>query len=1024
MYFLYIILIISLSFELLYPSGIDEFQVKRFTFRDGLPENEVIFIMKDKIGFYWLLTHSGVVRFDGLNFYTFGKEKYENDIKQVFFSCFQINDDTIIFISSDNKLWQYSYNSGIFSNLSIKQSLSNYKFYCGILTKNNTLLFAVENGLLETSIDFVQTGFYDFDFNNRSNKYPFKPTFIKEDKNNNFWMNWFETGLILFDYKNKKFVDKINNQLFESNVFNLTSSSDNNFLTTVSQFGNLVKINTNNYKIQIIQSKNIFGKNNYAAYYNEAFSDSELFIGTNSGLILLNTKSLAYQIFKHNDENSNSLTENTITYIFRDRHSWWFATPNGLNIFNNSQKKFVTKRFENIASLKNSNPEILYTFNCGNLIWYLTIKGLIVENSVTGKTYYYLNNISKLPINQMILRYMIKDSDDYYWIATWGDGVIRFKLQKEFQPGDEIDFDFFYYNEKISSTISGNYLSYIIEDKQKNIWISTWGSGLSLLSNTEKTKNNPKFLRIQKKYGFNILSDFIGALTFDNNQNLLMTSSNGFLKMKTKDYTFERILLDKNDTIKHINNPQFLTEDYDGGIVLSSFSGIAKIIFNSNNNYNIEIYKLELPYSLRQLIVDDKGIIWFGSNVSYLYSFDRFTNQLRRYDFSNEVSGFSFGFSYPSKDDKKNIYFKTISFSTESLIRQTTNQKLYFRSVYVNNLERNLNLDPTKLQLLELNYKENNLKIELYLVNSNLNDGYEIRYRFRNKSFDWIKLNKPELFLASLEPGTYEIEFNASDLSGVWSKENLTLSVIISPPFWNEIWFRILVSVVMLIIITFNIKTRLKRIRNEKETIQKFTQRLINSQEEERARVSRELHDSVGQNLIVLKNLLKYNFKNHQEENPSLNQLNNMLDESLDELRNISTSLHPHQLRRLGFKLTIEAMLNKLNNLSVNGITFYFNIEIDNLPAPYDINVYRIIQESINNVIKHSKAKKCYVQVKKQNDFIELSVEDDGIGFDPSSKNSGLGLVGIRERTSLINAELFVDSTSSGTHIKLKFKVS
>lgn len=1022
--FLRFFFVIILLFEFTNPlnAEIEDFKVKRFTFRDGLPENEVIFMLKDNIGFLWVLTYSGTARFDGFNFYTFPKEKYPNNTIIPFRFGFQINDDILLFISSNNELWKYDYSTGIFSGLSKLNPFSEFKFYSGVLTQNNTLLFAVNDGLLETSIDFQKIGFYEFNKKLGNDKYPFKPTFIKEDANNNFWMDWFSTGLITFNYKKKEFINPLNNSVNESNIFNVSFSSGKDYLIALTQFGTLLKIKIKDYTIQTVPAKNVFKNTSYAAFYAEAFSDSQLFIGTNTGLVLLNTNNLSHKIFKHSITNSSSLTENTVKYIFNDDNSLWFATTSGLNFYSKVKNNFYFEQFHDIPSLSELNHEILYTYKFDHLIWFLTIKGLVVRNSLSGKSYYYLSNVSNLPTNTATLRYMIKDKDNYYWIATWGDGIIRFKLNENYSPGDKIKFDFLFSNEKDSTTINGNYISHIFEDENNNIWISTWGSGLSFLSREEKIKPQPKFKRFQKKYSFNIPTDFIGLICSDINKNLLMTSADRLLRFNIKHNRFEKILIDKEDSLNHINNPQFLSRDKDGGFLFASFLGISKLNFDSMNNYHFEIFDFDIPYNIMQLCADDNGIIWFGSNVSFLFSYDRSKNILRRYDLGNEISGFSFGFSIPSTDNEGNIYFKSLKFNPNSFNYNNIEPKLFIRSIYVNNVERSFETDPTRIKTIQLDYYENNLKIDLSSINSDFNISNEFRYRIRNKNSAWITLNKPELMLASIEPGIYEIEFNASDGYGVWSNETLFLSVVINPPFWQTAWFRISVLLFVGFIITMNIRSRLKRIKSEQDRIQKFTQRLITVQEEERSRVSRELHDSIGQNLLVIKNMLGfYPNKNSSFEN-ELEKLKEMLGESLDELRNISTSLHPHQLRRLGFKKTIQAMINKLNDSSIAGINFHSNIEVENLNEPYDINVYRIIQESINNVIKHSKAKNCSVSVKKNNAVYEVVIGDDGIGFDSSAAGSGLGLVGIKERALLINGELIINSTNNGTIIKLTFQ--
>jgi signal transduction histidine kinase len=142
---------------------------------------------------------------------------------------------------------------------------------------------------------------------------------------------------------------------------------------------------------------------------------------------------------------------------------------------------------------------------------------------------------------------------------------------------------------------------------------------------------------------------------------------------------------------------------------------------------------------------------------------------------------------------------------------------------------------------------------------------------------------------------------------------------------------------------------------------------------------------------------------------------------AIEEVREITNNLRPHLLDRLGLTRSINAMLKKVSGV----IEIESEIDsIDNIFSDVqEISVYRIVQESLNNVIKHSNASVARVVIKPAANTLLITIEDDGAGFDfeATKSKSGFGLVGLKERTQLLNGEFSIDSKiGQGTQIKVK----
>ncbi|WP_422105436.1 tetratricopeptide repeat-containing sensor histidine kinase [Winogradskyella sp.] len=207
---------------------------------------------------------------------------------------------------------------------------------------------------------------------------------------------------------------------------------------------------------------------------------------------------------------------------------------------------------------------------------------------------------------------------------------------------------------------------------------------------------------------------------------------------------------------------------------------------------------------------------------------------------------------------------------------------------------------------------------------------------------------------------------------------------------------------------------RSKRFAVTKQKMQEaFAHNLILEQEKERSRLARELHDSVGQKLMLLSKTTK------KGDNYSAESL---AKDTLEEVRSISRGLHPSNLERLGLTQSINALVYNINAST----DLFFTEDIDNidniLSKSSELHVYRIIQEALSNIVKHAEAKAVKMRVKKVDDKINVLVSDNGRGFDFEAKykTMSLGLKTLFERAKMIGAQLNLDSGSSkGTQISL-----
>lgn len=200
---------------------------------------------------------------------------------------------------------------------------------------------------------------------------------------------------------------------------------------------------------------------------------------------------------------------------------------------------------------------------------------------------------------------------------------------------------------------------------------------------------------------------------------------------------------------------------------------------------------------------------------------------------------------------------------------------------------------------------------------------------------------------------------------------------------------------------------------------EEYSHNLLLSQEEERKRISKDLHDSLGQSLLLIKNKVSLKSDDKTKE---------LVNNAIEEMRTISRVLHPFQLEDIGISRALENLINQLDE-SYEKTYIFGNIDdISNkLNQDQEVNVFRIIQECLSNIIKHAKADSAKVTLINNSTQILISIKDNGIGFDFSERYNdfrSLGLKTIKERVRFLKGTLKIDSEKGeGTTFNIQFPI-
>ena len=211
--------------------------------------------------------------------------------------------------------------------------------------------------------------------------------------------------------------------------------------------------------------------------------------------------------------------------------------------------------------------------------------------------------------------------------------------------------------------------------------------------------------------------------------------------------------------------------------------------------------------------------------------------------------------------------------------------------------------------------------------------------------------------------------------------------------------------------------------------LQDLSQRLLQAQDEERRRIARELHDSVGQNLAALKITFSQLAK-EGKSNPTVvrhaEDARQLIENLTQEIRTTSYLLHPPMLEEIGLSAALSWYVEGLSQRSGLAIQLAISDDFKRLPDDMELVIFRFVQECLTNIHRHSGSKTAIIRIAREGESISLEVQDRGKGISPERlaeirfHGGGVGIRGMRERLRQFNGELIIDSNALGTKIRAK----
>ena len=755
----------------------------------------------------------------------------------------------------------------------------------------------------------------------------------------------------------------------------------------------------------------------------------KLWIGSYyDGLLRFDPATGKFRKYINVPDDRESLVAQTVTALALDRSAnLWIGTDQGVNVVDTKPAKFRHHQFHFVAGdTKRSNNIMSIIEDTTGVLWLglegkAGEKGLIRYDQLSGRSELVTLQSASGRRNLSNIYSMARDRSGRLWMATYGQGLCVVNPSqlsvREFIPrggwGPRS-------MERIRSVAAA---------KDGTIWLAPRGTPLLMI---DQDRNRLRSFAGMEGEPLALGASGITALYEQSNGVFWVgTQGRGVLRFDRSLEVYDGFPFDGLDSSSlSYDVVTTIFEDMRGRVWVGTTEGLN--LFRPESRSFAHYAEPEgLPGAvICGILEDDIGALWISTNrgIVRLDPDASADLQLRTYDVSDGLQSLEFNRGVAWKTSKGELFFGGNNGLT-SFFPQDVQDNPFAPSVVLT-LFRVLNIDYPLPRAIEsvgtivVDYSQNVLEfgfaaLEFTHPKNNL-------YSTMLEGFDsgWSPpTSSRSVTYTNLNPGTYTLRFRGSNNDGLWSEPGREVTLVVLPPFWMTGWFRGMLIGGLLAFIIALFRWRESQLRARHKVQEQFARELLHSQEQERKRIAAELHDSLGQNITLMKNaaLLALQKKAVRKTVVAmLEDISATATSTLDEARRIAYNLRPYQLDRFGLSEALREMAEEVSRTSPIRWTVSIS-DIDTaVPKESEINVYRIVQEAINNVLKHSQARQANVRVEREGGRVNISIDDDGLGIRdeerlvPERRSGGFGLSGIRERVRILDGEFLVAARSGG----------
>ncbi|HKJ81936.1 MAG TPA: two-component regulator propeller domain-containing protein, partial [Ignavibacteriaceae bacterium] len=751
-----------------------------------------------------------------------------------------------------------------------------------------------------------------------------------------------------------------------------------------------------------------------------------MWIGTNSdgGLSIFDKNSKKFYIYLNQPGNTKSLNQNEVKCLLEDRAGTiWIGTFEGLNKFDTKGNKFQNYGTNSGSSIRLSESEIHAVFeDSDNILWVGTWDGGLdrIDRKKQIVKVYKNNSTNPRSISSNDITCILEDDKKRIWVGT-ADGLNLF---------DNYTNDFTVFkNNPTSNSFYDNAVLTLFEDREGTLWLGTWMQGL--FKYNEKS-NSFRVYKNDAAKAESISSNMITSIYEDEDNNLWVGTWDGLNKFDRKTNSFVAFKNNPNDPKSISSNHIICTlEDpiQKGKFLwLGTWTGLDK--------FDLTTFKSVLYRSSSQtfqsdeisgLLSDNRNSIWIATNRG-LTNFNTKTNVFRTYDESDGLQENEFQGRACFRSASGELFFGgdkgLSSFFPDSFCDNDYLPPVVITSFKKFNKEVNLGENISYVHKLVLSYKDYVFSFGFSALNYIHPEKNQFRYKLKGFDQDWVVAGSSRsATYTNLDPGEYTFMVKAANNDGIWNPVPASIRIIITPSFWTTWWFRIVA--IFILFVSGSGSVRYVEVKRIKRRIEKLEQEKM--LEQERVRISQDLHDEIGASLSEIAILSELAKKKPEEADFRIKEISERAAEVIDSVSEIVWAMNPQndELDNL-VSYTRRYTVKYLNLANIKcQFTLPENVPALLLSAVLRRNIFLVIKESLHNIIKHSQASEVMFTISVLDRSFSVEIKDNGKGFSiERSLGSGNGLANIKKRIKDIGGTVNIESSADkGTLIGFTIKL-
>jgi signal transduction histidine kinase/ligand-binding sensor domain-containing protein len=1030
---------------------------------EGQPHSRVARVLQDDLGFLWLTTQDGMQRFDGYKFREFRHDpRNPNSLTGSDSLALYKDRSGQLWIGTDLTLNRYDPATEQFTEY--RPDPKDPARFDGVLydireDRAGKMWLTTDHGLTQLDPTTGRTVGYHHD--------PADPTSLStnlvratfEEADGTFWVGTNE-GLDVLDRSTGKVTQHIPlpksfvRPLASNPYLSMAFCQDHaGILWVTFSYGyGLASVNrTANqltfYSLDGTGKDNTLQSGARALYEDE---DGTLWIGTTAnGLLKLNRERTKFIRYRNNPTDPDSLSSDQINALFEDHEGYiWVGTTGGwVNRFSRRPLPFRRYRHEpgNPNSLDSNYTSAIYEDSQG-MIWVGSMKVLTQIDPKTEKFTFLRTAGGAGNLSSTWVISITEDRSGYLWFGTIGGGLNRYDRRSG-------KFKAYRHNSADPHSLSHDTVLSLFVDHNGTLWAGT-EDGLNAF---DPTKQNFQVYRAKEEL------QRYRTIKEDSNGGLwLGTLSSGlhYLDPVTSKFTIYK----HSGISGSLSNDRVnaICIDHSGNLWAGTPLGLDR--FDPATGTFVTFDERDgLPNSnVDGILEDEHGDLWLSTNNG-LARFNPSAKTFRNYSVSDGLLGnefYNYASAYKSKSGELffNNYAGVISFFADRVVDNPyvppvvlTDFLLFSKPVTIGGdspLKQSISLTKS----ITLTHTQSIFSLEFAALSYANPERNRYRYKLEGLENNWNETVGTRRFVTytTLAPGEYFFRVQGSNNRGVWNDAGVNLRIVILPPWWNTWSFRAVAAVIFfaLVWLAYYLRVRTIERRNveltrlnlelhqseraqnqlnrelaqqvaertaAEEEIRALSERLITAQEEERARIARELHDDLNQQVAGVSLSLGAIRRKLAEAKTDVvtdfEEVRSRLTRLGEDVRNISHELHPVALDYCDIAAALRSHCKEFSSLSGVSTSFEAEDTYDDVPAPVALCIYRVTQEALQNVAKHSRADSARVRLSRTNGSISLTISDTGIGFPVGRVASGgLGLVSIKERVRLVKGKFTLQS--------------